>query len=126
MKFDLINVFQCESEEQWNEYVDKIIDEYNINAVKINVDGKELEVWFYDDDLSTLFTDFGIGVGITLDFKKKFAFDDDYQPVGLDYGDHIETVELHQNGNIFSCKAYCAHNGVGADYAFALFDIDFI
>ena len=125
MKFELENIFKDGIEEEWDEYVDEIIDEYNINAVKIDIDGHELEVWCYDDDLATLFDDFGIGIGKVVHFENKFDFDEDtYEPVGLDYDDYIETVELKQNGKTYLCKTYCAHNGVGADYAFALFDIE--
>lgn len=122
MKFELENIFKNGIEEEWNEYVNKIIKDYNICTYA--VDGGNLEVWCYDDDLATLFSDFGIGVGKTVHVDKQFNFDDDYQPVGLDYGDYIETVELHKNGNSYLCRAYCAYNGVGADYAFALFDIE--
>lgn len=125
MKFELENIFKDGIEEEWDEYVDEMIDVYNINAVKVDIDGHELEVWCYDDDLANLFYDFGIGIGKVVDFENKFDFDEDtYEPVGLDYDDYIETVELKQNGKTYLCKTYCAHNGVGADYAFALFDLE--
>lgn len=120
MKFELENIFKYCLEEEWNSYVDEIIREYNI-CVDDKTTG--LELWCYDDDLAELFTDFGIGIGKVVGFGKEFNFDKDYQPVGLTYGDYIETVELHQNGKTYECNAYCAHNGVGADYAFALFDM---
>jgi len=125
MEFILENIFTDGIEDEWDEYVDKVIDEYNINAVKIDIDDHEIEVWCYDEDLAELFSDFGIGIGKVVDFAKEFNFDEDtYEPVGLDYNDYIETVELHQYGKTYLCRAYCAHNGVGADYAFALFDIE--
>lgn len=124
MKFELENIFRKGIEDEWNTYVDAIIKDYNINAVTMDIDGHEVELWCYDDDCAELFSDYSIGLGRTIDFAKKFDFDVDYQPVGLDYGDYIETTELKQNGNTYLCKVYCAHNGVGADYAFALFDIE--
>ena len=124
MKFELENIFKDGIEDEWDAYVDSIIDEYTINAVKITIDDHEIEVWCYDEDLVELFTDFGIGIGKVINFSKKFDFDDDYEPVGLDYGDYIETVELHQNGKTYLARTYCAYNGVGADYAFALFDVE--
>ena len=124
MKFELENIFKDGIEDEWDVYVDKIIKEYNINAVKIEIDNHEIEVWCYDDDLATLFYQFEIGIGKVVDFGTKFDFDDDFQPLGLDYNDYIETVELHQNGKTYLCRAYCADTGVGADYAFALFDIE--
>lgn len=124
MKFELENIFTDGIEEEWDEYVDKIIEDYNINAVKIDIDNHKIEVWCYDEDLAHLFNDFNICVGKTIHCEKIFDFDDDYQPIGLNYGDYIETVELHQNGNIYLVRAYCVNNGFGADYAFALFDIE--
>lgn len=124
MEFNLSNIFTDGIEEEWDEYVDKIIEDYNINAVKIDIDNHKVEVWCYDEDLAQLFNDFGIGIGKVVELNKVFDFDEDYQPVGLDYGDYIETVELKQNGNIYLVKAYCANNGCGADYAFALFDVE--
>lgn len=124
MKFDLENIFKKEIEDEWDAFVDSIIDEYTINAVKITIDDHKIEVWCYDEDLAQLFNDSGIGIGKVTELNKVFNFNDDYEPVGIDYGDYIETVELHQNENTYLCRAYCAYNGVGADYAFALFDIE--
>ena len=124
MKFELENIFKKEIKEEWSAFVDSIIDEYTINATMVTVDNHDIAVWCYDDDLSQLFTDSGIGIGKVIEVNRVFDFDDDYEPVGLDYGDYIETVELHQNGNTYLCKTYCAYNGCGADYAFALFDIE--
>ena len=122
MKFELENIFKDGIEEEWDKYVNEIIKEYTICTY--DVDDGDLEVWCYDDDLATRFSDFGIGIGKTVHMAKQFNFNDDYEPVGLDYDDYIETVELHQNGNTYLCKTYCANNGCGADYAFALFDIE--
>lgn len=125
MEFNLENIFTDGIEDEWDEYVDEIIEEYDINAVKIEIDDHEIEVWCYDDDLANLFDDFGIGLGKVVKVENVFEYDEDtYEPVGLDYGDYIETIELHQYGKTYLCRAYCAHNGVGADYAFALFDIE--
>lgn len=122
--FILENIFEDSIKEEWNEYIDSVIDEYTINATRIKVDDHEIEVWCYDDDLATLFDDFGINIGKVVHCENVFDYDEDtYEPVGLNYGDYIETVELHQYEKTYLCKAYCAHNGCGADYAFALFDI---
>ena len=118
MKFELENIFKNGIEDEWNEYVTEIANEYCIC-----VDNKttEFELWCYDDDLAQLFTDNGIGIGKVVDFEKEFNFDDNYEPLGIEYGDYLETVELHQNGKTYLCKTYCAYNGDSADYAFALF-----
>ena len=124
MKLNLEDILKY-GEDALDELLCDIVEEYNINADIVHVDGRNEEVWCYDDDLTELFSDSGIGIGKVVHFENKFDFDEDtYEPVGLDYDDYIETVELHQNGNTYLCKAYCAHNGVGADYAFALFDIE--
>ena len=123
MKFNLENIFTDGIEDELDEYVNEIIEEYGICTY--DVDDGDLEVWCYDDDLAELFDDFGIGIGKVVRSEKVFDYDEDtYEPVGLDYDDYIETVELHQNGKTYLCRAYCAYNGVGADYAFALFDIE--
>ena len=124
MKFDLENIFTDGIEEEWDEYVTEISKEYNICVDEREIDSHRRELWCYDDDLATLFDDFGIGLGKSFNVEKVFNFDDDYEPVGLDYGDYIETVELHQNGNIYLVPVYCAYNGCGADYAFALFEAE--
>jgi hypothetical protein len=124
MKFDLENVFVIYDEDYnlWDKFVDEIIKEYNLCTEIREIDGHQIELWCYDEDLSILFTDFGIGVGKSFNVENVFNFDDDYNPVGLDYGDYIETVELHQNGNTYLVPVYCAYNGCGADYAFAIFE----
>ena len=124
MKFELENIFKDGIEEEWDAYVDGIIDEYTINLTRVDVDDHEVEVWFYDSDLEMLFDDFGIEVGEVVHKEKTFDYDENYEPVGLDYEDYIETVELKQNGKTYLCKTYCAYNGCGADTAFALFDIE--
>ena len=121
LKFELENIFKDGIEDEWDVYVNEVANEY---CICVDNHTTEFELWCYDDDLAQLFTDFGIGIGRTVDFAKKFDFDADYQPLGLEYGDYIETTELKQNGNTYLCRVYCAHNGVGADYAFALFDIE--
>lgn len=124
MKFELENIFKQGIENEWNEYVDKIIEEYNICVDNRIIDNHGKELWCYDEDLVLLFTEFGIGLGASSKVEKVFNFDEDYQPVGLTYGDYIETVELKQNGNTYLVPVYCADNGFGADYAFAIFEAE--
>ena len=127
MKFDLENVFRnCSDEEydEWDEFIDDLVEDYTLATDTIEIDDHEIELWCYDDDLATLFDDNGIGVGRSFNVEKVFNYNEDYDPVGLDYGDYIETVELHQNGNTYLVPVYCAFNGVGADYAFALFEAE--
>ena len=122
VKFELENIFKKGIENEWDEYVNEIANEY---CICVDNRTTEFELWCYDCDLEELFTDYGIRVGKVINFEKEFNFDEDtYEPVGLDYNDYIETVELKQYGKTYLCRAYCAHNGVGADYAFALFDIE--
>ena len=127
MKFDLENIFKKHSDEEydkWKKLCDDLIEEYWICVDTIEIDGHEIELWCYDDDLSALFTENGIGLGRSFNVEKVFNFDEDFQPVGLDYGDYIETVEFKQNGNTYFVPVYCADNGCGADYAFALFEAE--
>jgi hypothetical protein len=127
MNFDLERIFVLktdEEEDKWNEFIDNLIKEYNLCTEIREIDGHQMELWCYDDDLATLFYDFGIGVGNSFNVEKVFNFDDEYNPIGLDYGDYIETVELHQNGNTYLVHTYCAYNGCGADYAFAIFELE--
>ena len=121
MKFDLENIVE---DNFTDSFIDNLIKEYNLCVDKMEIYGQKIELWCYDSDLEQLFDDFGIEVGKKSDVKKEFKFDDDYNPVGLDYGDYIETVELHQNGNTYLVPAYCAHNGCGADYAFSIFETE--
>lgn len=124
MKFELENIFKQGIEDEWDEYVDSIIKEYNICVDTRIIDDHKKELWCYDEDLAELFNDFGIGLGMSSKVEKVFKFDEDYQPVGLDYGDYIETVELKQNENTYLVPVYCAYNGCGADYAFAIFEAE--
>ena len=107
---------------KWNQKIKKIIREYDICTDTIENEYGEIELWCYDDDLASLFYDSGIGVGTSSNVEKEFKYDEYYNPVGLNYGDYIETVELKQNEKTYLVPVYCAYNGVGADYAFALFE----
>lgn len=125
--FDLEKIFILKNDEEealWDEFIDGLIEKYSLCTEIREIDGHEIELWCYDEDLAELFSDFGIGVGKSSNVEKVFNYDDDYNPVGLDYGDYIETVELHQNGNTYLIPVYCAFNGCGADYAFAIFEAE--
>ena len=124
MKFKLDNMYKRGIEDKRDKYVDYIIKEYHICVDNRIIDGHRKELWCYDDDLAELFRDCCIGLGLASKVEKIFLFDDDYNPVGLDYGDYIETVELKQNGNTYLVPVYCAYNGCGADYAFAIFEAE--
>ena len=109
---------------EWNDYIDDLTSAFNINFNHINMGDKRIEVWCNDDDLENLFNTYQIEIGKVIHTSKEFKYDEDtYEPIGLSYGDFIETVELKQNGKTFLCDAYCAYNGCGAEYAFALFEI---
>ena len=124
MRFKLENIFKNEIADEWDEYVENLIKEYNLCVDYRIIDDHKIELWCYDEDLAELFKDFDIGLGVSSKVEKVFNFDEDYQPVGLDYGDYIETVELKQNGNTYLVPVYCAYNGCGADYAFAIFEAE--
>lgn len=125
MKFLLENMFKYYTDdeyERWDKFIDDLIKEHNLCTEVIEIDEHQIELWCYDEDLSQLFNESGIGLGKSSNVEKVFNFNEDYEPVGLDYGDYIETVELKQNGNTYLVPVYCAFNGVGADYAFAIFE----
>jgi hypothetical protein len=107
---------------RWNQKLKKIIREYDICTDTTENEYGEIELWCYDNDLAKLFSDSGIGVGISSDVAKEFKYDGNFQPVGLRYGDYIETVELKQNGKTYLVPVYCAYNGIGADYGMAIFE----
>lgn len=121
MKFELENIIK---DDFTDSLIDSLIEEYTLCVDRRDIKGHEIELWCYDDDLTRLFTDSGIGIGKSTDVKKEFKYDEDYEPIGLEYGDYIETVELHQNGNTYLVPVYCAYNGSGADYAFAIFEAE--
>lgn len=128
MKLNFEDSFKHYSNEEfrkWDESINALIEEYNICTDIRETDNTDyaMELWCYDDDLARLFTDNGIGVGKSFNVEKQFKVDDDYNPVGLEYGDYIESVELHQNDYVYLVPVYCAYNGCGADYAFALFEM---
>ena len=103
------------------ESVVNLIDEYQINVCEVILEkGETIEVWCRDGDYENLLIDSDISVGKTYNRKKEFIFDDDYEPVGLDYNDYIETVELIQDGKSYYYPVYCAYNGCGAEDAIAI------
>ena len=126
MTFNLEDLFKTGDEDflEWNRFVDDLIKKYNLCTGDRTINEELIELWCYDDDLAKLFSDFGIGIGMSFNVEKVFKVDNNYQPVGLNYGDYIETVELIQNGNVYHVPVYCAYNGTGADYAFALFEAE--
>ena len=127
MRFELENILKRMSDkeyEQWNEFVESLICEYTICTDTIEIDGHEIELWCYDSDLEDLFYDHGIEVGKALNVEKTFDYDEDFQPIGLDYGDYIETRELVQNGKTYLVPIYCAYNGSSCDYGFAIFKVE--
>ena len=88
MKFDLENVFRnCSDEEydEWDEFIDDLVEDYTLATDTIEIDDHTIELWCYDDDLATLFDDNGIGVGRSFNVEKVFNYNEDYEPVGLDY-----------------------------------------
>lgn len=101
----------------------ELIKEYNINECEVTLkDNSKILVWCWDSDLDTLFDDLVITVGQTVNKEKEFNFDDNYNPVGLNYNDYIETLELIQDGVTYYVSVYCAYNGVGAENALAIFN----
>lgn len=102
---------------------DFFVDEYGINTSEVELaNGNLISVWCWDGSLDTLLNDFGIKIGKRYNKEKVFDFNEDYEPVGLDYNDYIETVELIQNGISYFYPVYCAYNGVGAEDAIAIFN----
>lgn len=101
----------------------EICEEYQINACEVVLEnGEVIKVWCCDGDFESLLIDSDIEVGNTYNREKEFNFNDDYEPVGLDYNDYIETIELIQNGVSYYFPVYCAFNGVGAEDALAIFN----
>lgn len=100
-----------------------LVDEYEINTSEVELaDGTLIDVWCWDDSIDTLFIESGVKIGNRYNKEKVFNFDEDYEPVGLDYNDYIETVELIQNGISYFFPIYCAFNGCGAEDAIAIFN----
>ena len=125
MKFILEHMFEYYTDddyEKWDKFTNNLIQEYTLCTDVIEIDDHEIELWCYDADLEQLFNDYGIDVGEAFNIEKTFNYDEYYEPVGLDYGDYIETRELIQNGKTYLVPVYCAYNGNGADYAFAIFE----
>lgn len=107
------------------EMVQAICDEYQINVCTVETeDGDELEVWCWDSDLEELLDDSDIEVAGFVDEEKVFDYDDDYNPVGLDYGDYIRTAILIQDGEEYRVREYCVFNGVGAENALAIMSLN--
>ena len=125
MKFLLEHMFKAVSDkefERWDKFTDSLIEEYTLCVDTIENEYGEIELWCYDSDLEQLFYDYGIEVGKASKIEKTFDYDEYYEPVGLDFGDYIETRELIQNGKTYFVPVYCANNGCSADYAFAIFE----
>lgn len=102
---------------------EQFVEEYEINTSEVELsDGNLIIVWCWDDSVDTLLIDSGIKIGGRYNKEKEFNFDEDYEPVGLDYNDYIETVELIQNGISYFYPIYCAYNGCGAEDAIAIFN----
>lgn len=101
----------------------EICEKYQINVCEVELgNGEQLKVWCCDGDFGQLLIDSNIKVGNTYDREKEFDFDDDYQPIGLDYNDYIETLELIQDGESYYYPIFCAYNGTGAEDAIAIFN----
>lgn len=107
---------------KWNNKLKNIAKEYYICIDTTENEYGEIELWCYDDDLARLFHDSGIGLGNTSNVEKIYKYDGNFQPLGLHYGDYIETIELKQNGKTYLVPVYCAYNGIGADYGMAIFE----
>lgn len=101
----------------------EICKEYQINACEVFLDNDEtITVWCCDGDLDDLLIKSNIKIGNRYNKEKTFDYDDDYEPVGLDYNDYIETVELIQDGISYYYPIYCAYNGSGAEDAIAIYN----
>ena len=101
----------------------ELVQRYQINETSVTLeDNSEILVWCWDGDLDTLFDDSDITVGKIFNREKEFNFDENYNPVGLEYNDYIETLELLQDGLFYYFPVYCAYNGVGAENAIAIFN----
>lgn len=125
MEFNLKDILEEDFEVEYEDELDDIIQEYAICGDTIETDdGDEITVWCYDDSIDQLFDDYGIEIGKELNVEKVFDYDDDYNPVGLEYGDYIRTFELIQDDNIYLVKTYCCYNGCSADEGFAIFAIE--
>ena len=103
-----------------NENIKDICKEYNINVCEVMLNDEEIEAWCHDGDLEDLFIASDIKIGNAFNKAKIFNFDDDYEPVGLEYNDYIETIELIQDGISYYFPVYCAYNGYGAEDAIAI------
>jgi hypothetical protein len=75
-----------------------------------------------DGDFEDLLIDSNIQIANVHNKEKVFNYDDDYEPVGLDYNDYIETVELVQDGISYYFPIYCTYNGSGAEDAIAIYN----
>lgn len=107
------------------EMVQAICDESQINVCTVETeDGDEIEVWCWDSDLEDLFDESDIEVLGFTDEERVFDHNDDYEPVGLHYGDYIRTAILMQDGVEYRVKEYCAFNGVGAENALAIMSLN--
>lgn len=92
-------------------------DKYNLNIV----DGLKICL---DEDLECLLSDSGIDLDHILYLEHEFSFDDDYKPVGCDYGDLLYTYVLTQNNSKYKCNVYAVFNGMGVDEGFDFGNIE--
>lgn len=101
----------------------EICKEYQINVCEVFLDNDEtIIVWCCDGDFESLLIDSNIEVGNPYNIEKTFDYDEDYEPVGLEYNDYIETRELIQDGVSYYFPVYCAYNGSGAEDAIAIYN----
>lgn len=105
----------------------ELLEIYDINTAWVSVPKrngrtKSVDVWDYDNNLAQLFADSEIEVGRSCNVEKQFKTNEYNNPVGLNYGDYIETVELKQKGKSYYVPAYCINNEKGASYGLAIFE----
>ena len=101
----------------------ELCEERMINVCEVFLDdGETIIVWCCDGDFEDLLIDSNIQIANVHNKEKVFNYDDDYEPVGLDYNDYIETVELVQDGISYYFPIYCTYNGSGAEDAIAIYN----
>lgn len=88
--------------------------------IEYNLCGSDEGYYCYDSDMEEMFNDNDIGLGERINIEHEFAYNDDYEPIGFDYGDYLYTQELIQNGVIYYCKVYGVYNGCSVDMGFDL------
>lgn len=95
------------------EIMEKLQAEYNLC-------GSDEGYYCCDADMEEMLDDSNIALGERIDIKHDFDYDDNYEPIGFNYGDYLYTQELIQNGITYLCKVYGAYNGCGVDMGFDL------